>query len=689
MTDQAVDQEEARLSEPPAPEGQFLGRTRELKELRADIERTGLDTLAGRKAPRARVLLIAGRPGSGRTALAEEFVRQVAQRYPDGVLRARLSDPDGTPVPVERTARELLAALGTRAPAGAAEDELTEALRTALAPRRALLLLDDAAGAEQVDALLPDAPDCLVVAVSRGPLTGISDVRPCTLGGLDTKSAVELLTRHTGSVRVTVDPRSAENLAEICEGQPAALTLAGGWLAARPQTAVSDLAKRLHTDPDDGPVLARVLGLVHDGLPASTARTLRLLTQAPAGTVDAQTASALAGCSLKAAHTALRELAGLGLLRPVVGPLPEYDIPGCLHPLLRALAESNERPAELQLARARLLERDVRLLQSCRASTETDSPQGLEKLQALPPAVRFPSSGAAAEWLAARRPALLAAARLAVADGELDTLARRLMSQLVRAMVAHFGTQAAAPDLYGIHGLVLDVAERRGLAREKAAALLNLGDVDAQTGRTRDALARYRAALDAGREANDPYATGRAMESVGGAHQELGDHDRAADWFGRALSQRLARGERAEAARLYGRIATAHTYAGRYGEAQRNWRAALAGYRKEGDVAAHARALSELARVQEYAGRPEECLRTCQEAVEWARRADDARLQAALQLRLADTLDRLGDPTAARLHRAAAERMLEEETANGPMENGESVQSNLDACEIRSASDED
>ncbi|MYS13067.1 hypothetical protein GTW73_03795, partial [Streptomyces sp. SID4982] len=53
------------------------------------------------------------------------------------------------------------------------------------------------------------------------------------------------------------------------------------------------------------------------------------------------------------------------------------------------------------------------------------------------------------------------------------------------------------------------------------------------------------------------------------------------------------------------------------------------------------------------------------------------------------TLDRLGDPTAARLHRAAAERMLEEETANGPTENGESVQSNLDACEIRSASDED
>ncbi|CAM5716384.1 hypothetical protein SGRIM128S_03081 [Streptomyces griseomycini] len=68
MTDQAVDPGSARLSQDAAVEGRFLGRTRELKELCADIERAGLDTLSGRKAPRARVLLIAGRPGSGWTA---------------------------------------------------------------------------------------------------------------------------------------------------------------------------------------------------------------------------------------------------------------------------------------------------------------------------------------------------------------------------------------------------------------------------------------------------------------------------------------------------------------------------------------------------------------------------------------------------------------------------------------------
>ncbi|WP_037836840.1 AAA family ATPase, partial [Streptomyces sp. NRRL S-481] len=402
MTDQVVETGDVRLTGHASGDRRFLGRTRELKELCADIERAGLDTLAGRKPPRARVLLIAGRPGSGRTALAEELARQVADRYPDGLLRARLTDPDGTPVPVERTARDLLAALDEDAPAGAGEDDLTDALRTALADRRALLLLDDAADAEQVDALLPDSPDCLVVAVSMGPLTGIPDVRPCTLGGLDAKSGVELLSRHTGS-----------------------------------KAAVSDLAKQLRAEDDEGTALSRIFRLAYAALPATAARVLRLLALAPAGLVDPQTASALAGCSVGSARTLLDDFVALGFLHAVDSPLPQYEVPGCLHPLLRVLLEHHERRAERRLAGARMLERTVRLLQSCRAITETDSPQARQKLLDMPRALRFPTPRAAAEWLRLTRPALLASARLAVADGELDTLARRLMSQLVRALVAH------------------------------------------------------------------------------------------------------------------------------------------------------------------------------------------------------------------------------------------------------------
>ncbi|WP_285546375.1 tetratricopeptide repeat protein [Streptomyces lavendulae] len=654
----------------------FVGRRRELKELREDIARTGLDTLSGRKAkaPRARVLLVAGRPGSGRTALAEAFVREVGPQYPDGLLRVRLSEPGGETVATERAVRTLLEGLGERTPPGAGEDDLSAALRDALKNRRAILLVDDAADPQQVDALLPDTPECLVVVTAEGPLTGIPDVRPCTLGGLDPASAVGLLARIIGDTRVAVDPRAAEALAEECGGLPAALTLAGGWLAAHPKAAVADLAKQLHEMPPGttGP-LGRAFRLVYESLPQPARRTLHLLPLAPAGYLDSHTASALAGCSVAAAQSTLEDFAALGLVRHAPDGL--FLLPGCLAPFLQALLETKERPAEVQLARARMLERTVRLLTSCRAMADTDEDDdGLlrEHLDGTPRALRFPDRRAAATWLDTRLPALTSSAHLAVADGGLDTLARRLVSALVRALAGHRGTDAAAPELYGLHRLVLDVAERRGLHRERAAALLNLADLDAETGRTQEALARYRAALGAGKAAKDPYATGRAMESVGGAYQELADWPRASDWFGRALAHALARGERADEARLYGRLGNVHTYAGRYGEALRSWRAAAAGYRRLADVPGQAKALSEMARVQEYAGRPEESLHTCREAIELARRAGDQRLQAALQVRLADTLDRLGDPAAARLHRSAADRLLGDDPA---------------ACEIRSVSD--
>ncbi|WP_030266915.1 tetratricopeptide repeat protein [Streptomyces violens] len=668
---------------PPAPAA-FAGRRRELAALRSDIERAGLDTLSGRKGARSRVLLIAGRPGSGRSALAAELARQLAGDYPDGVLRSWLSTADGRPVPTADVARDLLTRLGERVPAGADEDELTEALRAALADRRALLLLDDATGPEQVEPLLPDAPDCLVLAVSAGPLTGITDVRPCTLGGLDTAAGVEILTRYAGPTRITVDPRTADQVVQDCGGQPAALVLAGGWLAAHPKSSLTDLRRTLFLLPpgeeEAAPVprpLARAFRLAYESLPPPAARILRLLSLAPAGLVDAHTASALAGCSVVDAEATLRDFGARGLLRPVQpaegpvsgGPdamagLPaQYRVPNCLAPLLREQVRAHERPQEIQLSRARMLERTVRQLQSCRAMGEPAGSPARERTSGLPRSLRFGSVPEAAAWLRSRRPALLDSARIAVADGELDTLDRRLMAALVRALLAHEAPEKAAPDLYGLHGLVLEVAERRGLARERAAALLNLGDLDAEAGRAEKALARYRGALESARAVKDPVATGRALESLGGTYAELGDWQRAADWYGRALELRLSRGDTAEAARLHGRLGAVHTYAGRWAEALREWRAAYGAYRRADDAVGLARAMGETARVQEYAGRPEQALRTCFEALELARKAADGRLEAALQLRIADTFERLGDPAAARLHRGLGERLLADHPA--------------------------
>ncbi len=299
-------------------------------------------------------------------------------------------------MPVERAARHLLDCLGVAAPPGADGDELSGLLRDALKERRTLLLLDDAADAEQVDALLPDNPRCLVVAVARGPLTGIPDVRPCTVGGLDVRSAVELLERYAGSVRITVDPQAAEALVELCAGQPAALLLAGGWLAARPTASVADLVKRLRAlpgEPASTRPLARTFRLAYEALPAAQARALRLLSLAPLGLADAQVLSALAGCSVSTAGSLLDGLVALGFAREA--DHGQYEVPGCLMPLTAQRLAAEDRDSEVQLARARMLERTVRLLQSCRAVAEPDG---------SPPAAASPGCPATCASRTAPRP---------------------------------------------------------------------------------------------------------------------------------------------------------------------------------------------------------------------------------------------------------------------------------------------
>ncbi|WP_237318591.1 tetratricopeptide repeat protein [Streptomyces sp. JJ36] len=670
MTDQAV--RGGTQGAATAADG-FVGRERELRLLRTDIERAGLHTLAGRPAPYGRVLLVAGRPGSGRTALAGELVRRIAGRYPDGVLRARLSGPTGVPVPAERTARELLAALRTPAPpAGADEDEVTGALRDALAGRRVLLLLDDVADSGQLLDLLPDNRHCLVVAVARGPLTGVSDVRPCVLGGLDRGAAVELLRRRSGAApRITVDPRRAEALAEACGDLPAALLLVAGWLAARPKLSVSDATARLEeipagADPRRPDVLLRAFRLAHGGLPGPAARLLRLLAVAPAGFADAQIASALAGCPVPDAEGVLAGLAGAGLLHPAAPGA--YRVPGCLAPLLRAELHARERPAEVMLARARMLERTVRQLGACRAAADPDGAAAARRLEAFPRHLRFPGRAAARAWLEERLPALAAAVRPAAdeAGGELDSLARRLALGLARAGEAHHGREAAAPESYRLHELVLELAERGGRQRERAAALLRLADLDLRTGRLRQAAGRYRAALDAARDCGDTPAAVRALESLGDTYRELGDQARAADWYGRALEHHHAAGAWPEAARLHGRQGAAHAGAGRWEEALRAWRASAALHRRLRDAPGYARALGEAARALERAGRAPEALRTGRDALAAAARARDTGLQRELRLLLAAASEAAGDAEGARAHRDAADLLCAGTGSSGP-----------------------
>jgi len=679
----------ARLPEPPQ---QFAGREAELARLREEVGRPafGARPAAGDDAAeRTRVLVVAGRPGSGRTSLALHFAHGIAADYPDGQFFVRLGEPGGGAVPAGRVARQLLAALGEpagrRAVAereGAAEADADSdhpdcaALRTALAGKRALLVLDDVRTADQLGALLPQAPGCLVVAVTAGPLTGIADARPCVLGGFDVRTALALLTGLAGDTRIVCDPVAARGLVESLACHPTALRLVGGWLRTRPAASVADARELLAETPPrvsllkqpgaaqrDTEPLRRAFDLVYDGLGAPAARLLRLLTIAPAGRAEPRTAAALLGCPVDTAAAHLAALAEQQLLNP--RPLPSagpdgrrddgYELPECLRAPLAGLLAA-DRAAETELARARLLERLVRLLTAC---VHRLAPGGGPEPEPLPAPQRFDSAADAWRWLDAELPVLRSAVRIAVADGALDGLAMRLATTLVRALPLWAGgAEPVAADLYELHGTILELAARGGKPRQQAAALVNLGDLHARAGEHARALERYRAALGPARAVEDQVAVGRILEAVAGAYRASGDLVRAADWYGRALALRRSRGERAEELRLLGRIAAAHTAQGRHHEALRDYRAAVTLHRKLGDEAGAVVALLGVARTQELSGSTEQALRTQREALAAARALADerasARLQAQVLVRMAEVLERAGDPSGARAQREQA-----------------------------------
>ncbi|MFF7457854.1 AAA family ATPase [Kitasatospora sp. NPDC008115] len=667
----------------PAGPALFVGRRTELAALRAAAARPA--------EGRSPVLVLAGRPGSGRTALAVRFAVTVAAQYPDGVLFARLSAPDGARVAPARVARRLLEQLGADTAGvplpGTVEDGRADpacvALRRALAGRRVLLLLDDVRDAGQLWPLLADEPGCLVLATTAGPLTGIEDIDPVILGGLDRPAAAELLGDLVGGTRISCDPVGAADLAEACGSQPAALRLMAGRLRGNAKLAVTEAAKELARAvfeasapgtgggagaagrpaeeakpekgekaekpgkpgtaaakpeksgkaakpaqasrrkgtgageepgatgpapvatppaepardpaawvrpepepaepvpvPDNDPLVG-AFTLAYATLPPAQARMLRALTLAPAQCADLRTASALVGCPAPEAAGTLAALAERELLTeepPAADGTARYRVPGRLHPRLVRLREREDRPAEIELARARLLERLVRLTESARALLD---PAGGPGPDPLPGPLRLASAAHARQWLLGERDLLLGAVADAIGQGDLDGSAGRLVTALLRALPL---TGAAAPaDLYRLHELVLTVAERHGRPRRASAALLNLGDLQAAAGGWAQASGHYRAALEHARSADDEALCARALEGAAGCHRALGDAVRAADWYGRALGLRQSMGDQAAEARLLARVAEAHTAQRRFEEAEREYRASLAVLRRLGD----------------------------------------------------------------------------------------------------------
>lgn len=299
----------------PADVGDFTGR--------ADLVARLADHLARRDRRAAPpVATVCGKGGAGKTTLAVHVAHQLCDQYPDGQLFADLRAGRQRPASVGEVLQRFLRALGLTGDAlRGSTDELLDLYRTRLADRRVLVVLDDAAGADQVLPLLPGSPTCGVLVTARGRLADLPGVSHFGVDTLDATDALALLTRASGDRRIGDEPAAARELVALCGGLPLALRIAGARLAARRHWSVAHLVERLRDERRRLDELAyggldvrASLSVTYGGLPEPARALFRRLGLIEARNVAGWVAAAVLDCDVAEATELLESLVEAQLL---------------------------------------------------------------------------------------------------------------------------------------------------------------------------------------------------------------------------------------------------------------------------------------------------------------------------------------------------------------------------------------
>jgi DNA-binding SARP family transcriptional activator/tetratricopeptide (TPR) repeat protein len=194
------------------------------------------------------VAVLTGEPGAGKSTLAISTAHRLRRSFPDGQLFVPLAGAS-SPRDLADVLGDLLRALGVTGPAIPDDVEARAAVyRGRLADRRVLVVLDDAAGPDQIRALLPGTPGSAVLVTSRQRLSGLAGADRLHLAPLTSTEAMTLLERLAGPDRVGAERADAERIAKACGNLPLALRIAGSRLAMRPGLPLGKLAARLEDE---------------------------------------------------------------------------------------------------------------------------------------------------------------------------------------------------------------------------------------------------------------------------------------------------------------------------------------------------------------------------------------------------------------------------------------------------------
>jgi len=508
---------------PPAA-GDLVGRDRMLASAARMIQGEG-------EGGSARLLVVSGNSGVGKTAFAVELARRHAELFPDGQALVALRGARGEALDQAAAAAAVLHRVEPGPARATARSDAPQELERALHGRRLLLVLDDAVSEAQVRPVAAALDDGLLLVTSRRSLVGLDDARQLTLDVLTLADAQRLLTAVVG-VPMAEDPAAAREIARLCGRLPLALRVAGAALNARPHWTAATLVERLADQRTALDLLSvgdldvrAALMVGYRELGDVDQRAFRLLSIAPAPGFARWSAAVLLGVSPVQAEQRLELLVEARLLENA-GAARDSEHRYGYHRLLRSLAQEQlldtesaeqRRDAADRLGRAYLaLARYADgLLMPGRSLAPAHGGTG-GSAGRLDPARIVGSSPV--HWFQEECQGLLDAVHHA---GEAGNWA--LVLELTRAMSGYLEAAARWGEWAEVLDLAMNAAVAGGNDEARADVLRMLGDLAWQQRRTAVASGYYTDARELFERAEDRSGAVRCLIGAGDCALSEGD----------------------------------------------------------------------------------------------------------------------------------------------------------------------
>jgi tetratricopeptide (TPR) repeat protein/transcriptional regulator with XRE-family HTH domain len=643
----------------------FTGRAAELARLADDVDEAV-------PASVVQIVAVGGMAGIGKTTLSVHAAHQLAPRFADGQYFVPLhGHTPGQPAtdPAEALADLLLSTglPGPQIPAGL--DARAARWRDYLAGKRTLLVLDDAAGHDQVRPLLPGTAGSLVLITSRKRLSALEDASVIDLDGLPPSEAAELFVRLAGRPGLDRGDAAVAEITRLCGYLPLAIGMLARQLHHHPAWTAASLAAdltaarhRLELMHTEDMSVAAAFDLSYRELTAGQRRFFRRLGLHPGTDIDAHAAAALTGIGLP---TARRYLGSLYDHRLITEPARgRYRLHDLLREHARTLAAADD-PAAREAATRRLLDYYLHTaLAASRHIVRDLAGRSLPTAQPprCAPALSTPEHSA--QWLEAERANLHAAASHAAAHGYQWHAAAipAAISGFLRAS-GHWGHQGlalhqraltaarAADDLPGQARALNLLGNMQRLAGDypasaatqqqalelyrdlgdlpgQADALNQLGLVQQEAGNYPEAAASHQAALAIARQAGDLTYQAHSVHNMAAIQKLRGDHLAAAAGYRQALTLFRATSHPTGEGSALLQLGILHRLAGDYPAAAARHREALAVYRAIIHRLGEAETLRELGVVHRLAGDYLAATASQQQALEQFRDLDERAGQA-------------------------------------------------------------